>query len=411
MAARKNRKSPLVRLAALLALAAGCAVNAFAGDGEAGGSAAGFDYSGHAGEGPPFIQRLSWKKDEYACRYEVMVERRESSGYEEALRELTGEAFIEVSLRPGDYRYRIRVYDLLGRPGETSGWIDFQILPALQPELRSFTPQDFDLNGPAERTLTLEGLNLLEGAEACLRSREADGPPIIPRRFIPSAAGYTAHLVFETAQLRPGDYAVYIKNPGGLETSLGTFRVIASRAAAGFFDLGISVSAAWAPLFPLYGRLNDFLDTRVFPLGASARIEFIPGSLRWAAGSLGMELAPFWHYLSARPGGSDMSAQLAGIQANLLFRKPLAGDRLVLNLRLGAGLFSLRNFYLEGGAYTMTAPVSTTRPSAGAGISLMWFFTETFFAHAGADYLHCFFVGAPSGYAQAVLGGGVKLRN
>jgi hypothetical protein len=404
MDVKRNRKKYL-----LLALAAACAAPVFAVDAEAHGESY---YSERAGENPRFIQRLNWKKDEYAYRYEVMVERRNPSGYTEALREFTREAFIEVSLPPGDYRYRIRVYDLLDRRGETSGWINFQILPALQPELRSFTPQSFDLNAEeAWRTITLEGLNFVEGCRVYLRPLQADGPYIIPRRFIPAPSGQSARLVFETAQLRPGDYEVYIKNPGGLETVRGTFSVTFSRASAGLFDLSVSVSAAWTPLFPLYGALNDFLDANVFLPGASARIGIIPVPLQWPAGSLGVELNSFWNYFSAHPGGSDMSAQFGSAHANLLFQKPLAGDTLTLNLRLGAGLSSLRNFYLEGGRYTMASPISTTRPSAGAGISLTWLVTETFFAEAGAGYLHCFFADAPSGYAQAVLGGGVKLGN
>jgi hypothetical protein len=216
-------------------------------------------------------------------------------------------------------------------------------------------------------------------------------------------------MVFETSHLKPGDYEVCIQNPGGLETALGPFSIAASSGDGdgGFFDPRMCVSAAWSPLFPLYGRLNDFLDTRVFLPGASARISFIP--FRRAFGSLGLELAPFWSRLSANPGGSDMSAQLAGAHANLLFQKCLAGDTLALNLRLGAGLSRLQDFYLEGGAYAMNSPVSTTRPSAGAGISLMWFFTETFFTEAGADYLHCFFVDTPAGYARAILGCGLLI--
>jgi hypothetical protein len=41
----------------------------------------------------------------------------------------------------------------------------------------------------------------------------------------------------------------------------------------------------------------------------------------------------------------------------------------------------------------------------------MWFFTKTFFIEAGADYLHCFFVGTPAGYAGAALGCGVRFGN
>jgi hypothetical protein len=78
-----------------------------------------------------FVQRLAWVGDEYAMRYEVIIEReREEEGeYNSVLREFTDAFFIEVSLPPGKYRYQVIPYDYLDQPVLASEWMHFEVLP------------------------------------------------------------------------------------------------------------------------------------------------------------------------------------------------------------------------------------------------------------------------------------------
>ena len=74
-----------------------------------------------------FIQRLTWVGDEYATRYEVIIEKEEDGKYKRVLREFTTAFFIEVSLPHGKYRYQVIPYDYLNIPVPGTKWMDFEV--------------------------------------------------------------------------------------------------------------------------------------------------------------------------------------------------------------------------------------------------------------------------------------------
>jgi len=77
-----------------------------------------------------YIQRLTWTGDEYAMRYEVVIEKYENRRYSNFLREFTEDQFIEVSLPPGNYRYQVIPYDYLNAPIHVTDWTEFSVLKA-----------------------------------------------------------------------------------------------------------------------------------------------------------------------------------------------------------------------------------------------------------------------------------------
>jgi hypothetical protein len=81
-----------------------------------------------------YIQRFVWKGGEYALQYEVVFERERNGAYIPYLKETTKAQFIEVSLPPGHYRFRVIPYDILGRPVEGSRWTNVEVLPVPKPE-------------------------------------------------------------------------------------------------------------------------------------------------------------------------------------------------------------------------------------------------------------------------------------
>jgi len=77
-----------------------------------------------------YEQKLVWVADKYALKYEVLIERNEGKGYRPYLREFTEQPSYQLSVPPGNYRYRIIPYDYLEQPGDPSAWIPLDIKPA-----------------------------------------------------------------------------------------------------------------------------------------------------------------------------------------------------------------------------------------------------------------------------------------
>jgi hypothetical protein len=81
-----------------------------------------------------FIQRLAWPEDEYARRYEVLIEKEEAGEYRGLFQEFTSALFIQVSLLPGKYRCRVITHDFLNRPGPVPEWKYIEVLAVSDPE-------------------------------------------------------------------------------------------------------------------------------------------------------------------------------------------------------------------------------------------------------------------------------------
>jgi len=76
---------------------------------------------------PHFVQRLTWVGDEYAMRYEVIIEKEEDGKYKRVFQEFTTAFFIEVSLSSGKYRFQVIPYDLLNLPVPVTEWMEFEV--------------------------------------------------------------------------------------------------------------------------------------------------------------------------------------------------------------------------------------------------------------------------------------------
>jgi hypothetical protein len=373
-----------------------------------------------------FTQRLVWEKAEYSYRYEIMVEMENNSGeYAEIHRESRTENFIELSLAPGSYRYRIEVYNLLNRSAGFSEWIPFMVLPALQPELYSFT-QEFLPSGeeyPRGATeIILHGENLMEGMEVYLEPVETGGAPVLPLACFPS--GESARLVFGPETPEPGLYRIYVRNPGGLESSLEINVSPAPLAAADApaavpvpdgdsgalpdrpYDIYLSVE--YSPLLPLYGDLFDRLKSPFYPGGVSARIAYIFFKPRW--GEMGLELAPAWNALEA----DAIKISMETLRLNGVYQWSFHEQMMTLIFRSGAGINFMHG---TNSGNQNTGSFFTWIPSISGGIAFRRFMQRiynfrhvsyrTFYLEIGLEYTHVFSADFPQpGYVKPALGAG-----
>jgi hypothetical protein len=147
----------------------------------------------------------------------VIIEREADGGYIRQHHDFASVSWIDVSVPPGNYRYRIIPYNFLNRPGEGSQWMHITVRPALNPGVDTILSDILYLDERAEYVLiTIVGKNIELDAE--IELRRSDGVSVVPYAKNISDDSSNVDLFFTREQLSPGTYEVYIRNLSGLET-------------------------------------------------------------------------------------------------------------------------------------------------------------------------------------------------
>ena len=92
----------------------------------------------NAGNDPSFSQRLVWNAATYAVRYTTILEQKNEvmGTFSEILRRNTEQTYIDVTVSPGEYRFLVISYNILGLVDTQSEWSYFFIrnpITLLQP--------------------------------------------------------------------------------------------------------------------------------------------------------------------------------------------------------------------------------------------------------------------------------------
>lgn len=113
-----------------------------------------------------FTQSLKWDPVPYCPYYDVTIEKSGKNGTWASVHETRVEtAELKVRLQPGEYRYRLVVYDVLGRVSLTSEWFPFTVIRALQPKVSSVSPGTIFFEEENSDVFSIDGANLLEASE------------------------------------------------------------------------------------------------------------------------------------------------------------------------------------------------------------------------------------------------------
>ncbi|MDR3191679.1 MAG: hypothetical protein LBT87_01290 [Treponema sp.] len=343
-----------------------------------------------------FVQFLKWEGQENVFYYEVEIEKQAEELWEGLFAGKTELSFLEVSLTAGAYRYRVKPYDLLERPGPAADWIQFEVLPAKQPEPLRFSPEAFYLDEDTIWGLNIFGRNLVDGIEILLAGPQ--GRVIKPGTVTVGRSENEARLTFSYEQLDTGDYTVHVTNPGGLTMEIQTFRIAFKK------PVDMNVSAGYRPLVSLYGSINELLEAAFFPLGAYNRLSVIPFKRRW--GYMGLELEPSWSHFLGTWENFDVRAHIPGAAIFGVYQLWFSNRVMAFDLRIGAGLNSVLvyHFTFDRGK---TEPMTVLIPAIAAGVSFKWLVRKPFFVEAGVDFTHFFTVDNPSpGYLRPFAGAG-----
>jgi len=349
-----------------------------------------------SGDPPRFIQRLSWIGDEYALSYEVVIEKEDGFGnYVEMLREKTNERSVSVSLASGFYRYSVIPLNLLGLPDKGSEWRIFEVLPAYMPSIDKFYPPVFFMDRYMERELDIAGDNLLEESEIYLRKGAYKIYPI--DRIIFNKR--RAKLIFDDLKLISGDYEIYVKNPGGPETSAEGFSITYRKPLDLFYKI------SWVPVIPAYGEFKRVFGSEMYMAGAGMSFEAVSSARSSFNGGLELSVSAFAldPLFTFQTGIDEIAdnfsnfgsgAVCAEFDLNILFQKQFMLKRMSVTFRFGVG----GTFMSNSGIQNMDSLLL----HINLGLSYLYVIHELFFVEAGVVLSH-FFALDSSGFIKPKL--------
>lgn len=99
-----------------------------------------------------FKQKLEWEADPNALEYKVEIKGASSSSVSKEF--TTQNCYVEFSMAPGEYSYRVFAYDFLGREASCTEWENFTITKALQPKV-NLKDVNVTVDGNSKRPVTI----------------------------------------------------------------------------------------------------------------------------------------------------------------------------------------------------------------------------------------------------------------
>lgn len=173
----------------------------------------------------PFNQVLEWKADKNAFYYRLEIQKN-GSGKSDFIQ--TEKNTARVQLEPGRYRYRVYVYDFLGRQSSVNEWTDFEVLKANHPQFKRppkdvILPEDrdyfevpLDVNGvSANSTVTVVNEETGYELKGTLNFKNPGATESETNRATNANFGY----------VRPGTYFIRVTNPSGFSAKSESFRI------------------------------------------------------------------------------------------------------------------------------------------------------------------------------------------
>ncbi len=159
---------------------------------------------------------LRWKKVEGASGYLVEIKKGERLVQSSE----TEESSIPLDLIPGEYSYKITVYNKFKKVIAESGWRVLSIEAAAQPFIRKFEPESIYLS---EKTLLLRVSAYNVTADSVFSLKNSDKS--VTGKTV-SSENNVFTVEFDSEGLSPGDYSVAVENKAGFSDSSIDFLVV-----------------------------------------------------------------------------------------------------------------------------------------------------------------------------------------
>lgn len=406
---------------------------------------------------PKFSQRIEWRANANALEYKVEIQNTATDTVSSFTTEKT---FAELSLAPGNYRYRVTVYDFLGRKATTSAWTAFSVIQAARPEIRSIeknvTAPDADErleiavdianvsadslvelvseNVPGE--LEISGSGGTDEKERVSKVYFQDVPPGKWRLRVTNASGFSAEsdvieivsavkpppaveqddaeaAVAREAEERAAREAAELAERLAREEQEAAARLAAEKKKKPpyvFKDITVAGGVGLA-FMPYDGTVTD-MSGNTFAPAFMGRIAAFP--LKREKYRFGFELCGLYADWGAKTDFYALDLTFLQIGANVVWKHRLFGAKSFFALKAGGGVVVVdyATTYTYSGDDDRREPSGRKRlfyPAVTAGASLVFNPAQFLSLEAGADFSHLCITGMPTGCVTPYVCVGFRL--
>lgn len=357
-------------------------------------------------------QFLEWIDDypQYVLRYEVVIEQfdKKTKSYKEALTLETesNETRIRIvpNLKPGNYRFKVCAYNLIGLKEEYSEWCDFSIYIAYKPRVSSVSvnvnhSNTFYLEELNDGIFTVKGNNLFElqsDPDEITFSSYALVSQSGGRRYVPEIVSHddnNKEIVFriDLDLVEVGKYNLISTASCGLQNDADSDSLLVLRYKK---PIDFDVSGGYTfPIVMFDDTIETYFNSKMFPLSVMGKMTFIP--LKKRIGYFGIGLEAYYTRMSGEERTYSIDGNLVSGYLNFVYQFPIRlkpnekGVRkqiMTLELHGGAGVEYFMNYMFHFSHDIDSEPLNSMNLSFDAGGAVSVFLTNRLYIEANVDF-------------------------
>ncbi|UTC83169.1 fibronectin type III domain-containing protein [Treponema denticola] len=333
-------------------------------------------------EGSSLYQHLSWEAIDDILGYEFLLEKYQSEKWIQIDKKTLKKNSINVSLKPGKYRYRVAVINLLNQVEIISEYRNFDVRVAYQPEVLSLSIDSIYFDEPKADYIIVSGKNIFP--ETVFTLTKDNETPVQCDIIDSDKSGKKITIRLNFSKLKAGTYVLTAKDPSGLYDNSKTINCKFQKPIDIFLSLGYTFS-----FFVKNETLYKYFKSNIFPLGGSLRFAFMP--LKRAYGHFGLGLGLSLMQLKNKPDSYILKAGFILPQVNFVYIFPIIKRRLNFDLHLGGGVASMFQAKFEySGTDIKSPPYWFWCPSINAGTALQVYLYKKLYIELNLEHTFLF---------------------
>jgi len=347
-------------------------------------------------EGTVLYQRLSWQAVGDILGYEFELEQKNKTDeWVPQDKQTVKDNFIDLSLPPGSYRFRVSVINLLEQTEAVSDYQNFNVLVAYQPEVNKLSPHLIYFDDIFDNRLITEGKNFLSGTVFTLEK-----PLSAPLVLTPVEIDKNGkRVVFELNinRLDSGEYVFCARDKSGLYDNNQVLELRFQKPV----DIHLSAGYAFTG-FTGKNVFNEYYERNFAVPGGVLRFTMLP--IKRTYGYFGFNLSCSAFLLDQKFKYYTISGYTLMPQIQAAYVYPIIKHRLNLDIHAGTGAVFLMNSRFNFPDANFKSPASWYwGMSVNGGTALQVYVWKKLYLELNIDHIVAFKKGFPAYMCQPQL--------